>query len=103
MLKFIELRFSRLKFVSQLPSFRVLTRRVQVLEVLRTRYSGSLSQNVRGVRRQWMQVHGPGHNDGATRKALKRILKVMQREASSLSKKTSSDRKKSDLKQLKIA
>ena len=77
---------------------------VHVLEVLRTLHPGSLNKNVRRVRREWMQVYGPGQNDGAIRKDLKRILKVLQRKASSLAKKTSSDsRKKYSLKQLKIA
>lgn len=77
---------------------------VHVLEVLRTLHPGSLSKNVRRVRREWMQAYGPSYNDGAIRKDLKRILKVIQRKASLLAKKTSSDsRKKYNLKQLKIA
>lgn len=77
---------------------------VQVLDVLRSLHPGSLSKNVRRVRREWMQVYGPSHNDGAIRKDLKRILKVIQRKGSSLAKKTSSDsRKKYSSKQLKIA
>ena len=62
-----------------------------VLEVLRTLHPGSLNKNVRRVRREWMQGYGPGRNDGTIRKELKRILKVIQRKASSLAKKTSSD------------
>ena len=74
-----------------------------VLEVLRTLHPGSLNKNVRRVRREWMQGYGPGRNDGTIRKELKRILKVIQRKASSLAKKISSDSRKYNSKQLKVA
>lgn len=50
--------------------------------MLRSLHPGSLSKNVRRVRQKWMQEYGADHNDGAIRKDLRRVLKVIKSEAS---------------------
>ena len=64
----------------------------EVLRVLRSLHPGSLSKNVRRVRREWMQEYGAGHNDGAIKKDLRRVLKVIKSEAS-VAKKEGGQRK----------
>ena len=54
----------------------------EVLEVLRSLHPGSLSKNVGRVRMEWIQTYGPSHNNGAVRSDLRRVLKVIKREAS---------------------
>lgn len=68
---------------------------VDVLGVLRGLHPGSLSKNVRMVRREWIQTYGAGQNDGALRRDLRRVLKTIKEHDKSLAKtKNTRERKK---------
>ena len=64
----------------------------EVIRMLMSLHPSSSSKNVRRVRRGWVQEYGAGHNDGAIRKDLRRVLQVIKSEAS-VAKKEGGQRK----------